>query len=363
MRIIHTADLQLGYRQYGFVARERDFYEAAAHVYTRAHALSADAIIIAGDLFDMTKPPGHAVKFMQGLVGAAKAYGTITYGIDGNHDMSGCSWLEVCGIVPLSPEPIEIGTEGITIAGLNSCRPSVFKQQLDGMISRNIKADVFVLHQSIAEMSDFPVQELTALELSGKFHELGTRYVAMGDIHKYQETVIGGVRFCYSGSTERNAIDENADKSFSIVDITESDLKTAYEPIPIRPTAEYTVTDQETATKLMEHAVAETDARPLFAIWYVPEMAKAVKEVEAVLQRQKHLYLTTQIANADDDTIDQARKTFERRTAMAQLKAAILAFFEEPSDEYQLILQLLDAPSNVEDTVMQYLRDKGVVEQ
>ena len=226
MKIIHTADLHLGYRQYGFPKREQDFYGALGHVVYRAVDLKADVVLFAGDCFDAPKPPAYAVRVLSHFVTLLQKQNITVVGIDGNHDNTNNNWLHVCGILPLGQQPYE--KDGIRIAGIPATRPSVFHKKVDELIASNEKIDVLAIHQALGEFADFEANAITAMDLAPKLTKLGVRYVAMGDIHDYKETVVGGIRFVYSGSTEMNALDEDRNKTFSVVDITPTEIKTAY---------------------------------------------------------------------------------------------------------------------------------------
>jgi hypothetical protein len=45
---------------------------------------------------------------------------------------------------------------------------------------------------------------------------------------------------------------------------------------------------------------------------------------------------------------------------MLNLRDAITAYFEEDSDPYQLVVQLLETPDSVEETVSRFIKSKGL---
>ena len=56
IRILHTADTHLGYRQYHSEARRKDFFAAFELVVNDAVEMQVDAVVHAGDLFDSRNP-------------------------------------------------------------------------------------------------------------------------------------------------------------------------------------------------------------------------------------------------------------------------------------------------------------------
>ena len=359
MKIIHSADAHLAYRQYGFAQREEDFLKAFRHVIQRAVDLKAEVLIIAGDLFDIPKPPAYIVAAVCEAVAYAKSTNVDVVGIDGNHDVADGNWLKVCGILDLASVP-NYGVNGVRIGALPYLRPTVFKDQLKKMADAGTKLDVFVMHQAVAEMADFVAQEITLMEIAPWLNQMGVKYVAMGDIHNYKEMEFAGIRFAYAGSTEVNAIDERRDKSFSIVDFdANGKMSTATEPVPIRPIVERYLQ----AEKDLDELLIQCTGDPLVILWYEPEKADLARRAEAMLLEKKILHRICPTAAKGLNTIAAQlnRDQLERKGALVRLTEAVGAFFEENSDERELIFQLLNTPDAVENTVKQYMASKGVV--
>ena len=355
MKIAHTADLHLGYRQYGFPQREQDFYNALGHVTQRAIDLKVDALILAGDCFDAPKPPAYAVRMLHHYVTQLQSHNIVVLGIDGNHDAAEGNWLHVCGILPLGEY---VHPDGVRIVGLNAARATLFNKQVDALVTAGNKLDVLVIHQALGEFADFEAHDITAMDLAPKLSKLGVRYVAMGDIHDYKETVIGGVRFVYPGSTEMNALDEKQDKTFSVIDITPDNISTAFEPITIRPIIEIYMDDE----KKLDTLLTQLEGEPLVVVWYEPEHKALAKRAEDILKNKNVMHLVRPLSKGSTGTMVEKlnKEGFERKGSLSQLKEAVKAYFEEDSEQYALVFQLLDAPTNVQYTVEQYLKSKGI---
>lgn len=359
IRIMHTGDWHLGVRQYGLLQREGDVYNAAQEAIKIAVDRKVHAIIIAGDTFDATKPPAIAVKVMQTLVQLAQQYGIRVLGIDGNHDASSGHWLEICGIEPIGGKVVTLAPNGarLDIAGIDNCRPGTFYEQVEQFKIEGKRPQILVIHQALAELCDFPKTDYSALQMSTQLQPLGVKYVAMGDIHAYHESVIGGIRFCYPGSIEITAVDEPPLKTVTIVTWNGQDIRTESVAVPTRPF--YTCAfDTEADVDNILAKVRLSPVPPLIIGWYTGEHRDLAKRAMAVLDSAGCMYRITPYAG--ELKIGQLPQAYEREKGMLQLKDAVTAFFEETSDEFQLVFRLLDSPDNVKEVVKGYLRSKGL---
>jgi len=90
MRIIHTADWHIGQTLNGY-GRDYEHKEVLKELATLAHKHQADALIIAGDIFDHHNPSGEAQQlFYETLLKLKKARPKMTIVITaGNHDAAG----------------------------------------------------------------------------------------------------------------------------------------------------------------------------------------------------------------------------------------------------------------------------------
>ena len=362
IKVMHCADLHLGYRQYGFAIREGDFYKAAQQVFTKAVEHKVQAILIAGDLFDSTKPPAAAVWIVQRLVQYANQNGVRVIGIDGNHDASDNNWLRICGIESLDRNVLTIEKDGLAlnVAGINGTRPSAFFNQVQAFQAAGYKdIHVFAVHQAVMELCDFPTKDFSAAQIATAVKPLGVQYVALGDIHAYRETVINGVRFAYPGSTEVNAIDEATNKSVNLILWDGNKLQTSIIPIETRPFVVCSLEVESDLDRLL--ALTRGENPPFLLGWYKPEQRDLVKRAETLLRDANCMYRFMPYAGMSGKKgLELAQRSFERKGALLQLKDAVTTYFEENSDEYQLVFQLLGAPDNTRGIVEAYCKSKGI---
>ena len=81
IKIAHVADLHMGYRQYGMQERFDDFNSTAIKVADAAIAEKVDAVVFAGDIFHVPRPPAICVDTLQREVGRLWANNIAVFGI------------------------------------------------------------------------------------------------------------------------------------------------------------------------------------------------------------------------------------------------------------------------------------------
>lgn len=85
MRFIHTADLHLGKRLHDMPLLEDQIY-MLDELRKLAIARGADAVMIAGDVYQSSSPPSEAMSAFDGFVTALAAAGIRVFAVSGNHD-------------------------------------------------------------------------------------------------------------------------------------------------------------------------------------------------------------------------------------------------------------------------------------
>ncbi|MEG4111645.1 MULTISPECIES: exonuclease SbcCD subunit D [unclassified Microcoleus] len=85
MRIIHTADWHLG-RRFRGIDRTFEIAIALEQILKQAKALEVDAVLVAGDIFDVPNPPAYAERIAYNFFCELQAAGIPAIAIAGNHD-------------------------------------------------------------------------------------------------------------------------------------------------------------------------------------------------------------------------------------------------------------------------------------
>ena len=230
MKFAHLADTHLGYRQFGLIEREKDFYEVFGKVIDKIIEEKVDFVIHSGDLFETEKPsPMALLEFQKGLL-KLKGAGIPMYAIAGNHDSVARKGsippqviFKKMGLKVISPINTNYVHDGVFIAGLPfypASQSKVLKAKLVELSKKAADYDksILVLHQGID--SYLKIQyELEIGDIPDNFD-----YYALGHIHKYIVSDFGKGKLVYPGSGEVWKTDELEDyykngKGFVVVDL------------------------------------------------------------------------------------------------------------------------------------------------
>jgi exonuclease SbcD len=216
MRLVHLADLHLGFRQYqrltpaGINQREADVANTASRVIERVIQLRPDAVVIGGDVFHSVRPSNsailHAYRLFQKL--RAELPDAAIVMIAGNHDAprtsdAGCilRLFREIGI-----EVADARAELFTFAHLSLAVlavpdvPGIARPPL--LPVPGFRHNVLLLHGEIEGMLPAGVApaDRAAIEIPvSELHADRWSYVALGHYHVYREVT---TRTYYSGSID-----------------------------------------------------------------------------------------------------------------------------------------------------------------
>src|SRR6056297_1639817 len=96
IRILHTADTHIGYRQYHSEVRRQDFIDAFSRVIDDAIEMKMDAVIHAGDLFDSRNPTLEDILDTINILSKLKQKNIPFLSIVGNHESKQhTQWLDL----------------------------------------------------------------------------------------------------------------------------------------------------------------------------------------------------------------------------------------------------------------------------
>ena len=238
MKFAHIADPHLGREQFQQPFRYRDYLEAFKQAIERAIEEKVDFILLAGDLFHVSKPSPRAIRDAVEVLSAAKKKDIPVFAIEGNHDKtiretSIYDLLEHLGLiytVGIKKTPREgefqrsikkgnlylvYGVFGdIEIYGLrHNNRWQLIKngQNILKTLFKGRPNSILMLHQAIDYLAEgTPYKDAFDLKLSEIPDGFG--YYALGHIHmkkelKKEESGLSG-DIIYPGSLERTEIRE-----------------------------------------------------------------------------------------------------------------------------------------------------------
>jgi DNA repair exonuclease SbcCD nuclease subunit len=235
-KIIHTADTHLGYRQYNNGTRKQDFFDAFDRVVEDAIKNEVDAVIHAGDLFDMRNPSLPDVMKTSNIIQKLKDHDIPFLGIVGNHESKQDNqWLDLyerMGIATrLTANPYYVND--VAIYGIDY----IPKTKMDDFDFSKIEPPKDETYHTILAM-----HQLAAHVPYGTFNckamidalPFKLDAFVLGDYHKYTFTDIEDVKVTYSGSTERHASSESDSRTYNLIETSSDGLNFTRKHIPTR---------------------------------------------------------------------------------------------------------------------------------
>jgi exonuclease SbcD len=249
-RFVHTSDWHLG-RRLNEADRLDDQAYALEQIFTLCRDEKADALIVAGDVYDRSVPPVEAVELLGDfLLRCARDLKLRVVLLAGNHDSPqrlgfGAALLADAGVTLATRlahrlEPVRIGKEGLPVHVLPYLEPEVARAELADPELRNhdqaVRAAlvemnarraagpaVLVGHMFAAggretADSERPLAVGSAGQVGGDALD-GWSYVALGHLHAPQ--LVGGREHVrYSGSLLKYSFTEHGqDKGVELVDV------------------------------------------------------------------------------------------------------------------------------------------------
>ncbi len=234
MRIAHLADTHLGYRHWhysgpeGRNARETDVYDAFHQAIDKAIDLEVDAVIHAGDLFEVTHPSTYALG--QALDGFARLrdVGIPAVVIAGNHSTPTTtatahvfSLLRRFGThaVFAEPERIRLGELAVTGVPHVADREAMLAQITAAEPDPAADFNVLVVHVGLERLPGAGSREVSVVELDPDALQAAADfdYVALGHLHGFAPISLNAA---YAGSLERLGFyDDAPKKGFALVDL------------------------------------------------------------------------------------------------------------------------------------------------
>ena len=232
IKILHTADSHIGYRQYHSDVRRQDFLDAFSSVIDDAIEMKMDAVVHAGDLFDSRNPTLEDILDTMNILARLRGAEIPFLAIVGNHESKQhTQWLDLfqnMGIaIRLGTVPYDIGS--VAVYGIDSVTKSkipLFDYSIfdgagdEGQSRHDCKYNLLVMHQL---MNPFAFGEWDSEEVIQSL-PFEVHALLLGDYHKYEKTKVGDSWVTYCGSTERNSAAERETRSYNIITLNDSGI-------------------------------------------------------------------------------------------------------------------------------------------
>lgn len=338
MKIAVISDLHLGFRQYGSIEREEDFYNQLFMVRDKINEKGADMVIIAGDLFDKPNPSPAAINAYREGIGNLNA--DIIIATQGNHTMilrdnhysidEFFGEDEICGYYLLKDDTFttdlfalsesdslfskykdsRIIVDGITYRGNSKIEDFLeVQKKLAEKQYKGVKTRILVVHQSFKEYCGFTGEELSIKDLDLKPYD----YVICGHIHSRCDDMIGDTCFIQPGSIERmnttEALDEMENgKGFYFIDTETKDVSFCQVECPRKfLLGEVDISsrkDLQNHLEEVENVVSKMDVAPIISYKYNNYAEKNVDIREDIGRvKQGVLINRSNIYDKDDEDI------------------------------------------------------------
>lgn len=241
MKLVHTADLHLGYRAYhrtnvyGINIREADVARTFRELLSRTAQIAPDLLLVAGDVFHTVRPSNAAIAdaFRQFSRFHLEVPETQVVIVAGNHDSPRSAetgnilrlFAEIAGFQVVYQEPKRLSFPQLDAAVL--CLPhNALVSDVQPAIEPDPGVGINLLlahtaHESLKFISHYGAAVLR----SGDIKPEHWSYIALGHYHLYETLAPNMI---YSGAIERTSIDiwseANRPKGFVEFDLDEDRL-------------------------------------------------------------------------------------------------------------------------------------------
>lgn len=261
MRIVHLADLHLGFRRYnrstskGVNCREADVFKAFREALTKIKELNPDLLLIAGDVFHWSRPNNLALVQTQGLLQNFIYQSNIeTIVIAGNHDAvrtkdNTCilelfSFIDKVRVVSYEAEIIVVNHDQTARIACLPHSGLLEADKIDLRPNRDFQFNILMVHGTIDPRF---VNDDGGGNVPPDLLEMDWDYVACGHFHSYRHID----RFIYyAGAIERtsNNIWQEAEEDKGFIEFDLEHKKVFFHPLATRKTIDLPMIDCQTKT-------------------------------------------------------------------------------------------------------------------
>ncbi|EEG78707.1 metallophosphoesterase family protein [Dethiobacter alkaliphilus] len=320
MRILHLADLHLGWRP-NFLGskneergRERDNFLTRAVDFALDKKNEISAVLIAGDLFETHRPPAELLEYVLSQLNRLVENNLYLVTVPGNHDevsyqdsVYKTAQKRWPGVLVLNPNPAEIARlekDGRQIAfyglaysaGLTRTSPP-----LQEFPKGDAHIHVGIFHGSLNwDAGD------RSLPLSGEaLSQSGYHCVALGHIHQHSVRYLGQTVACYAGAPEAKHFSDPGCGTLTILNLGES---TSVETVDAqcRPclTCKVDVSELDSPQEVEKLVESQADSRAMQRI-VLTGVANFQIDAQVLQEKFAHLFYHLEI-NGDNVFLDDA---------------------------------------------------------
>lgn len=227
MKILQTSDIHLGSKITAHLderrasVRRRELQDGFARLVREAQSLGAEAVIIAGDLFDTETVSRRLVEATLATISSNKSI--IFFYLPGNHEGDALARANI----PL-PENLKIFGDDWTSFELGEVTivgRSRLGLDLTASLPRGAGKTIAVLHGELRDgASSDKIIGMRDIERSG------IDYLALGHYHSYSAHTLGHCTAVYSGTPEGRGFDEAGERGYVLISVEGSGISHSFIP-------------------------------------------------------------------------------------------------------------------------------------
>ncbi|BDZ70521.1 metallophosphoesterase family protein [Methanobacterium petrolearium] len=372
MQFVHLADTHLGYRQYGLVERENDFFHVFNEAIDELIMERPDFVIHSGDLFEYSRPPTRALLTAQNGILRLKEEKIPIYAIAGNHDivmrknaLPPQILYKDFGLKLISPKKPFYLENDVFIGGAPYTSKYHSKQLVERLQtieskSKDYNKRILVLHQGIDRYIPYEY-EIKIGDVPQSFN-----YCAFGHIHERVIDDFGEGKLAYPGSTEiwrSNEVEgyKKNGKGFYLVDI-DGDMP-EIEKIDLKLPREF-IKETILFTKIREELsrikqyVSNLNNKPLLMVTVEGGNFSRSEVYETLNHSLSHLCLAVR-TNYKPTAVEDGKNLFENKNEALDIKKMIEHSLDDFKNEKvnrlatDLLKELSDGDFKMAETIVQ----------
>jgi DNA repair exonuclease SbcCD nuclease subunit len=319
-----------------------------AFEYLVTEAESVSFICLAGDVFDVRKPPSEVIRFFREQAAAVCDKGLDLYFIQGQHCMADPPWPISAHSCPvhLNEKAVEL-PNGMLMYGLDWTPGDKLASKLKAIPSN---CDLFVCHQVWMEL-------MGALRpCEGSFTQIPyAKTVFTGDYHERKVLKLIGESgqdlTVYSpGSTNMRKIDEPTKKYYYLL---REDGSWTHHEIPTRPVITETIADDDDLEQFVDtwkDRLSGLDVdelpghlqKPMLWLKFYDNVEGALRRVQDAVGNTAFLFPKLLVRESEDEAISLEREERER-VIEAGLAGCLKLLVPEDNEHYQVLYRLLES--------------------